>query len=131
MPAGRARLADRKLAATGVEREAAVVREAVRAHELWAFALGAEAEVFDLHHVDDRIVVICLEEIQVRRLDAGLRVELVAVEDPTAALLHRVLREGVEALHCPQQPDPRQAARLGVLASHHQERIGTGLQRGR
>src|SRR5262245_50760765 len=55
---GGAGLADRELAARGVQREAAVVGEAVLAHELRPVALGAEPEVLELHHGDHRVVVV-------------------------------------------------------------------------
>src|SRR6478672_12606595 len=54
--AGAAGLAGRELAAAGVVREVAVVGQRSRANERRAFALGAETEVLELKHDDDRIV---------------------------------------------------------------------------
>ena len=65
--AGRARLPDRELAARGVVRKAAVGGERVRADEVGALALGAEAEVLHLHHADHRVVVVGLHEVDVVR----------------------------------------------------------------
>ena len=45
-----------------------------RADEVRALALAAEAEIFDLQDVDDRIVVVGRHEVDVVRADAGLRV---------------------------------------------------------
>src|SRR3954451_22907419 len=99
MPAGGAGLADGKLAAAGIEGKAAIVGEGVRAHELRAFALRAKAEILDLQHIDDWIVVVRLQEIEVGGADASLRIEVIAIERPTPAFLHRVLRERIQALH--------------------------------
>src|ERR1700758_5370107 len=77
-------LPDRKLPARGVVRKVAVNREIVLAHEGYALALLAEAEVLELHHRDDRIVVIGLDDIEIVRLHAGHRVELIDVHRPAA-----------------------------------------------
>src|SRR5207247_3331868 len=56
-------LPDRELPAAGIERKAAVVREAVLAYESRRLALAEEAEVFELQERDHRVVVVGLDEI--------------------------------------------------------------------
>src|SRR5260221_5837603 len=68
--AGSACLADRELAAGSVQRERAVPGERMLAGERRSFAFGAERKVLELHERDDRIVVIGLDEIHVRRSGA-------------------------------------------------------------
>src|SRR5256885_12404222 len=88
-------LPDRELPAAGIERKAAVVREAVLAYESRRLALAAEAEVFELQERDHRVVVVGLDEIHVARSGAGLRVEILAIERPAGAHLHRIRGKGV------------------------------------
>ena len=96
--AGAAGLPGRELAAAGVVREVAVVRQGARANEGRPLALGAKAQVLELQHHDDRVVVVGLDEVDRLGPDAGLRVEVVAVDAPAAAQQHRVVGEGVVAL---------------------------------
>ena len=44
------------------------MREAVRAHEGRALAELTEAQTLELHHHDDRVVVVGLDEVDVARL---------------------------------------------------------------
>ena len=126
--AGRAGLADRKLSARGVVRKRAVVGEAVRTDEIRPLAFLAEAKVFKLHHDDDRIVVIGLDEIDVAGLQPSHRPELIDIERPAAAHLHRIGRKGIVPLDGRQDADERQVERLrGVLAAHQEcLRAGAG-----
>src|SRR5207244_4210857 len=64
---GRASLPDRKLAARGIVGKRAVGGEAVGAHKIRSFALLAEAEILELHHHDDRVVVIGLDQTDLMR----------------------------------------------------------------
>src|SRR5688572_30596164 len=88
--AGRSRLSDRELPARRIQRKAAVPGEAVLAHERRAFAFAAEAEILELHHRDHRVIVVGLDEVHVFGAGAGLAIELVAVERPAGAHLHRI-----------------------------------------
>src|SRR5207302_9010238 len=63
--ARRSGLPDRELPAARIERKAAVVREAVPAHERRRFAFAAEAEVFELHERNHRVIVVGLDEVHV------------------------------------------------------------------
>ena len=96
------------------------------AHELRRFALGAEAQVLQLHHVDDRIVVVGLHEIHVLRPFAGHGVEVVPVQGPAAAHLDGVLREGVVALDGGENLRMAQAQPLRPLPGHHEEALAPG-----
>ena len=109
-------------------REGAVVGEAVRADEVRPLALLAEAEVLELHHDDHRIVVVGLDEIDVARLEPGHRPELVDIERPAAAHLHRIGRKGVVPLDGRQDADERQVERLRRILAAHQERLGAGAR---
>ena len=126
--AGAAGLAGRELAAAGVVREVAVVGQRARAHERRAFALGAEAEVLELQHDDDRIVVVGLDEVDRLGRRAGLRVEVVAVDAPAAAQQHRVVGEGVVALDRAAHEHVGEAEVARALLAHHQERLGAGAR---
>src|SRR6185503_6857599 len=64
-PTGRAGLADRELPATCVVGKAAVVRHRVRTHEGGAATLVAEAQVLELEHHYDRVIVVGLHEVHV------------------------------------------------------------------
>src|SRR4029453_2112424 len=84
--AGSTGLADRQLSARGVERKTAVCFETVTADEVGAFALGAETEILDLEHADNRIIVVDLDHIDVGGSDACRGVELIAIHRPAAAV---------------------------------------------
>ena len=79
------------------------------AHEIGPFAFLAEAEILDLHHADDRIVVVGREDVDVLRADSGLRIKLVAIERPAAAILDRVVGKRVVPLDGRQNARVRQA----------------------
>ena len=121
--AGRAGLPDRKLPARGVVRKRAVVGEAVGTDEIRPLAFLAEAEILKLHHDDDRIVVIGLDEIDVARLEPSHRPELIDIERPAAAHLHRIVRKGIVPLDGRQDADERQIERLRRILAAHQERL--------
>ena len=118
----------RQLPAAGVVRKAAVMRQRVAAHEGRAFALGAEAEVLELHHHDDGVVVIGLDEVDVGRRDTRLRVQLVTVGPPAATHHHRVLRIGVVALDAGVHQHMRQAEVTRPVLAHHEEGLGAGAR---
>src|SRR5258708_37971438 len=75
----------------------------MRPDKVRPFALAAEAELLDLHQGDDGIVVIGLDEIDIRGRDRRLRVEVVTIAAPTAADLDRIGGEGVGAPRRPRQ----------------------------
>src|SRR4029453_3306630 len=85
---GRARLPDRELSTRCVVRKRSVVGERMRAYELRSLALGAEAEIFKLHHRYDRIIVVRLDEIDIARLEPGHLPEFTDIEVPAAAPLY-------------------------------------------
>src|SRR5262249_4320829 len=106
-PPGRARLSDRELAARGVVRERAVVGQRMGPYEVRSLALGAEAEIFKLHHRYDRIIVIRLDKIDILRREAGHRPQLADIELPAAAYLHWIVRKGVVSLDRRQDANAR------------------------
>src|SRR5437667_149374 len=120
-----ASLPDRELPAAGIERKAAVVREAVLAYESRRLALAAEAEVFELQERNHRVVVVGLDEIHVARPGAGLRVEILAIERPAGAHLHRIRGKGIMPFDGPHQGCERNAERFCTLFAPYQKSLGT------
>src|SRR5262249_58734377 len=92
-PPGRARLSDRELATRRVVRERAVVGQGMGPYEVRSLTLGAEAEIFKLHHRYDRIIVVRLDKIDILRREAGHRPQFADVELPAAAYLHWIVRK--------------------------------------
>ncbi|MNS77874.1 hypothetical protein D3C72_1114660 [compost metagenome] len=119
-------LPGRELAAAGVVRKAAVEGHGVGLHEGRALALLAEAQVLELHHHDDGVVVVGLHEVERGGLHAGLCIEVVAVLAPAALHHHRVFGVGVVALDGAADHDVRQAQVACALLAHHEEGVGAG-----
>src|SRR5688572_30752810 len=117
-------LADRKLASRRIERKAAIVGEGVLAYERRTFALLAEAQVLELHERDYGIVVVGLHEVDVAGLALRLRVELVAVERPAGAYLHRVGSEGVVAFDGGFELNARQTEGPGAALREDKKTFG-------
>ena len=108
MSAGRAGLPDRQLAARRVERETARrPRRCCARMKSAPSPLPQKPRPSICSSVDDRIVVVGLQKIDILRADAGLRVKLVAVERPAAAVLNRIVRKGIVPL------DGAEDARIG------------------
>src|SRR5262249_39326562 len=123
-PPGRPGLPTRELAPRGIVRERAVVRKRMRAYELRSLALGAEAEIFKLHHRYDRIIVIRLDEIDIFRREARQRPQFIDIELPAAAYLHWIVRKGVVPLDRRQDANARQIERLGDIFATHDKGLG-------
>src|SRR5262245_3823987 len=123
-PPGRARLSDRELATRGVVRERAVVGQGMGPYEVRSLALGAEAEIFKLHHRYDRIIVVRLDEIDIPRREGGHRPQFADIELPAAAYLHWIVRKGVVPLDCRQDANARQIERLGYIFATHDKGLG-------
>ena len=98
----------------------------MRADEARRLALGAEAEILDLHEADDGIVVIGLDEVDVFGPEPGLVVELARVERPAAAILDRIVREGVVPLDGGEDGGVGDAERPRAVLFHHQAGLGAG-----
>src|SRR6516165_12812867 len=96
----------------------------MRAYEVRSLALGAETEVFKLHHRYDRIIVISLDEIDILRREAGHRPQFTAIELPAAAYLHWIFRKGVMPLDCRQDANAWQIERLGDIFAAHDKGLG-------
>ena len=97
-------------------------------HEIRAFALLAEAEILDLHDVDDRIVIVGGDDIDVRRADPGLRIHFVAIERPSATILNWIVGIGVVPLDGRQNTRIGQVELLSLAAAQHQKRLRAGAR---
>ena len=62
------------------------------------------------------------------RADAGLRIHLVAIERPAAAILDRIVGKGVVPLDGRQDARIGQAEFFGLAAAQHQKGIGAGAR---
>ena len=82
-PGSAAGLSHRKLAAAGIDGNEPSAVKPVPADEFRAFAFGAESQIFHLNERHHRIVVIGLKKIDVRRLDAGAAVQMLAIAVPS------------------------------------------------
>ncbi len=96
------------------------------AHEVRRLALGAEAQILELQHVDHGIVVVGLEEIDVVRRDAGHAVEFAAVHCPAAAILDRIVGVGVVPFDGAENPPEAQAEAARLRLAHDQIGLGAG-----
>ncbi len=94
------------------------------ANELRRLAFFAKPQVFDLHEIDDGVVVIRLHDVNVFGLDAGQRIEFGAVFGPAAAILDGVFLPGIVAFNGGQNAHVGQAQVLGTAFVHDQEGIG-------
>ncbi len=122
---GRARrLPRRDLAAAGIERQVAVVREVVIADERAALARLAEAECLELQHDRDDEVVVGVKRGDVLDAEAGRAERLLAADLVTAlGHVHQVLAAlEVGQLGIADRDDGLvEAFLLGALAAHHDE----------
>src|SRR5260370_35551337 len=98
----------------------------MRPDKVRPFALAAEAELLDLHQGDDGIVVIGLDEIDIRGRDRRLRVEAVTIAAPTAADLDRIggKRDRAPGPHLAIPNAHTRARRLSLPHRHDVTRLG-------
>ena len=71
------------------------------AHKLRAIPFGAKSKIFDLHHRNDGVVVVGLEQVNVVGGAVGHGVEFIYVHGPTAAQLDVVSAMCVVSLDRP------------------------------
>src|SRR5437773_9245737 len=122
--AGRTGLADRQLAARRIVGKAAVDFETVAANEVRTFAFAAEAEILELHDADNRIIVIDLDQVDVRRPDARGSVKIIPVHHPAAAMLDRIVGQGVVPFDGAGEPRVRQAQTPCATLAHYETCVG-------
>src|SRR5690606_22417647 len=70
----------------------------MRPHKPGCSALFAESEILELHEGYDRVIIVCLDEVDVVRSCVRLLIECVAVLQPATAQLYGVLRKRVVSL---------------------------------
>ena len=102
------------------------MREGVLADELCARAFAAKAQVLELHQRDHRVIVVGLNAINRCRLHARLRIEIIRIERPAGAVLHRVIRKRVVALNRALDARERNTESHGIVLTHHHEGFGAG-----
>ena len=93
----------------------------MRTDEGCALALGAEAEILQLHHHDDGVVVVGLHNVDAIRRASGHHPKLVAVDRPTAAQLDGIVGEGVVPLDRRAEVCGMDALGPRRVFAHHEE----------
>ena len=110
--AGGACLPHRQLAAGSIERKRAFGLKVLARMKSGPSPLPQKPDL-KLQHIDHRVVVIGFEKIDVVRPYAGLFVEFIAVQGPTAAILDRIVRKGIvpfDRAKKPREGRPRVSA---------------------
>lgn len=91
------------------------------ADELLGFALGAKPEILELHHHDDGVIVIGLDEVDRAARNAGLVPERGDVLRPTAAQLNPVRWKRIMMLDGCKDARKAKAEVTRTLFVHHQK----------
>src|SRR6188472_4166203 len=92
------------------------------------FALLAKPKILELHHYDDWIIVIGLNEVHLVGSHSRHRVEIIDVRNPASMVLHDVVNAGIVSFYGRKNSGTAQASGSCGLLTHHKKGLSAGAR---